>query len=110
MAKAERKEGWQGWLHPELPRNYLHMLREQKGMGSIWSGDQPLWPGFQRTLIRSVRSFDLQKKKVIPWVHTQVFLTESYFLKMSLFLLISAGEKQNKEVYVCVCVCVQSFV
>ena len=82
------------------------MLREQKGMGSIWSGDQPLWPGFQRTLIRSVRSFDLQKKKVIPWVHTQVFLTESYFFKMSLFLLISAGEKQNKEVYVCVCVCV----
>lgn len=38
--QVSRQEGrLAGWSDPELSRNYLPVLREQKGLGSIWSGD-----------------------------------------------------------------------
>lgn len=62
--QAGRKEGWQVWSDPELPRNYLPVLREQKAWAPSGLGTDPfLQPGFQRTLIGSMRSFVLQKRK-----------------------------------------------
>lgn len=78
--QAGRKEGrLAGWSDPELPRNYLPVLREQKGLGSIWSGDWFL-PSARISEDPDWKREELcfAEKKVIPWVHTRVFLTESY--------------------------------